>query len=66
MGETCIKELLFVGYAACYQHDGNVMVLGALEDTKGEFPHEGLAVSRAFAGNYEIGILQQVVEMDSV
>ena len=42
------------------------MVLGALEDTKGEFPHEGLAVSRAFAGNYEIGILQQVVEMDSV
>ena len=42
------------------------MLLGMLEDAEGQLAHQGLAVGRTFAGNHEVGVLQQVVEMDGV
>jgi hypothetical protein len=65
-GEAGIEEELFVGYATGNEHNGDVMLLGALKNAKGKFAHEGLAVGRAFASNHKVGILQQVVETDGV
>ncbi len=48
---------MFVGNATGNQHDGDVMLLGSLEDAEGEFAHEGLAVGRAFASDYEVSVL---------
>ena len=42
------------------------MSLCSLQDAEGKFTHEGLAVGRAFASNDEVGILQEVIEMDFV
>jgi len=39
---------------------------GSLQDAIGQLAHEGLAVGRAFASNDEVGILQEVIEMDFV
>ena len=57
---------MFIGYATSYEHDGHVVLLGSLQDAIGQLAHEGLAVGRAFASNDEVGILQEVIEMDFV
>ena len=33
-GEASIEDNLFVSYAASYEHDGDVMLLCALQDAK--------------------------------
>ena len=66
MGKTCIEEELFIRYATGYEHNRDVLPLCPLQDAKGQFAHERLTVSRAFARNNEIGILQQVIEMNGI
>jgi hypothetical protein len=45
MGETGIEEELFVGYATGYEYNGHAVSLCSLQDTEGQFAHEGLSVS---------------------
>ena len=64
MGEACLQKLFAVADTACYQTDGDTSRLR--EDSHRELTHQRLAVSRAFACDDEVGILDDFVEADGI
>ena len=62
-GEACCQQLCFVFDAACEQVAGDAYLQTVLKNDGGQFAHQRLAVGVSFAGEEEIRIGDEVVEV---